>query len=121
MTSTTCDKAAPLRHPLWYLADLRMSLVFLELLLVFRRHSAAPTGAILVGFTTAGGFLAVHVVPDWGPLADGYPEADVRFLLVGHRTCGHGRGCVAWRRGAPLSDRGTPSGHLKSWTRVSVS
>jgi hypothetical protein len=36
-------------------------------------------GAIAVGLATAIGFVAVHVVPDWGPLADGYPGADVDF------------------------------------------
>jgi hypothetical protein len=27
-----------------------------------------------VGFGTALGFLAVHIVPDWGPVSQGYPD-----------------------------------------------
>jgi hypothetical protein len=37
-----------------------------------RRPTAAPWAAV-VGFGTALGFVLVHLLPDWGPLADGYP------------------------------------------------
>ena len=41
--------------------------------LVIRRHRLAPLAATLVGFANFFGFIAVHIVPDWGPLSDGYP------------------------------------------------
>lgn len=41
--------------------------------LAIRGSSWAPLAGILVGFGTMLGFVAVHVIPDWGPLADGYP------------------------------------------------
>lgn len=40
-------------------------------------HRLAPHAAVLVGFGTAIGFVAVHLVPDWGPLSDGYPGLGV--------------------------------------------
>ena len=41
--------------------------------LVIRGHPLAPLAATVVGFANFVGFFAVHVVPDWGPLSDGYP------------------------------------------------
>jgi hypothetical protein len=41
-----------------------------------RSRLAAPATA-LVGFATAAGFLAVHVLPDWGPFSQPYPDIDV--------------------------------------------
>ena len=41
--------------------------------LAIRGHRLAPLSAVVIGFANVVGFLAVHVVPDWGPLADGYP------------------------------------------------
>jgi hypothetical protein len=48
--------------------------------LVIRRHRLAPLAATLVGFANFFGFIAVHVVPDWGPLSDGYPGLPVDAL-----------------------------------------
>jgi hypothetical protein len=47
------------------------------LALVITRHSLAPLAAVVLGFATAIGFIAVHVLPDWGPLSDGYPDLPV--------------------------------------------
>lgn len=63
--------------PVLVLGGLAYVIVLAELVLVLRHHAAAPLGAIAVGVATAIGFLAVHVVPDWGPFADGYPGAQV--------------------------------------------
>ncbi len=49
----------------------------LSLSLAIARHSLAPLASIVVGFGTVIGFVAVHVVPDWGPLSDGYPDISV--------------------------------------------
>jgi hypothetical protein len=48
--------------------------------LALRASRWAPHAAVLVGFGTFLGFIAVHVVPDWGPLADGYPGLRVDAL-----------------------------------------
>jgi hypothetical protein len=40
----------------------------------------APLAAAVVGFANFFGFIAVHVLPDWGPLSDGYPELPVDAL-----------------------------------------
>ncbi len=45
--------------------------------LVIRRHRLAPLAATGVGFANFFGFIGVHVVPDWGPLSDGYPDLPV--------------------------------------------
>jgi hypothetical protein len=45
------------------------------LFLVFTRHRWAPAAAIVVGFASAVGFAVVHLVPDWGPLSDAFPDA----------------------------------------------
>jgi hypothetical protein len=51
-----------------------------SLALAITRHQLASPAAVLVGFGTALGFLAVHVVPDWGPLSQGYPDLPVDAL-----------------------------------------
>lgn len=48
--------------------------------LVIRGSRLAPLAAVVVGFGTAIGFVLVHVIPDWGPLADGYPGLGVDGL-----------------------------------------
>ena len=48
--------------------------------LVIRRHALAPLAATVVGFANFFGFIAVHVVPDWGPLSQGYPDLPVDGL-----------------------------------------
>ncbi len=48
--------------------------------LAIRGSRFAAPAAILVGFANFFGFIAVHVVPDWGPLSDGYPGLPVDGL-----------------------------------------
>jgi hypothetical protein len=48
--------------------------------LVIRRHQLAALAATVVGFANLFGFIAVHVVPDWGPLSQGYPDRPVDGL-----------------------------------------
>jgi H+/gluconate symporter-like permease len=54
--------------------------ILTSLTLAAIRHRAAPMAAVVVGFATAAGFVAVHLVPDWGPLADSYVQAPVDGL-----------------------------------------
>jgi len=48
--------------------------------LVMRGHRLAPLAATVIGFANILGFIAVHMVPDWGPLSDGYPDLPVDAL-----------------------------------------
>jgi hypothetical protein len=45
--------------------------------LAIRGNRWAPLAAVLIGFANVLGFIAVHVIPDWGPLSDGYPDLPV--------------------------------------------
>lgn len=56
---------------------LGMAAVIASLALAIAGHRLAPHAAVLVGFGTAIGFVLVHLVPDWGPLSDGYPDLAV--------------------------------------------
>jgi hypothetical protein len=51
-----------------------------SLVLAMMGSTLAPAAATLVGFGTAVGFVAVHVVPDWGPVSQGYPGTPVDGL-----------------------------------------
>jgi hypothetical protein len=48
--------------------------------LAIRGSRLAPLAAVVVGFATFLGFIAVHLIPDWGPLSDGYPDLPVDGL-----------------------------------------
>jgi hypothetical protein len=48
--------------------------------LAIRDSRWAPHAAVVVGFGNVLGFIAVHVLPDWGPLSDGYPDLSIDGL-----------------------------------------
>ena len=56
---------------------LGMAATIISVCLIALGSRWAPAYAALVGFGTAIGFVAVHLVPDWGPLSDGYPDIPV--------------------------------------------
>ena len=70
----------PLETPVILLGAISYLAVLATLMAVYRRSKVAATAAMLVGFGTSIGFVAVHVLPDWGPLADGYPGQGVDGL-----------------------------------------
>ena len=45
-------------------------LVALAVVLVFRRHRLAPLVALIVGFVSAIGFSAAHLLPQWSAFSD---------------------------------------------------
>jgi hypothetical protein len=47
----------------------------ITVVLVFRGSRWAPHGAILVGFTSAVGFSAAHLLPTWGAFSDSFVDA----------------------------------------------
>ncbi|MEV0059492.1 hypothetical protein [Nocardia sp. NPDC050718] len=66
------------------LGTLQLLAALLVVVLVFRRHSAAPLAAVVVGFASAAGFFVVHLLPDWfGPLSDSFVDAPVSANVTG--------------------------------------
>jgi hypothetical protein len=55
----------------------QFALAALALVLVFRRHPAAPAVAVAVGFASAAGFVAAHLLPNWGAFSDAFTGEDV--------------------------------------------
>jgi hypothetical protein len=45
--------------------------------MVFRRHPMAATFSMGVGFISAAGFVAAHLVPHWSALSDSFVGSDV--------------------------------------------
>ena len=54
--------------------------VLLVLGLAVAGHPLAPAATAFVGFATAAGFLALHVLPDWGPFSQPYSDIPVDDL-----------------------------------------
>ncbi len=54
--------------------------VLLVLALAAAGHPLAPAATAFVGLATAVGFVAVHVLPDWGPFSQPYPDIPVDDL-----------------------------------------
>ncbi|MGH3648409.1 MAG: hypothetical protein ACRDTM_14685 [Micromonosporaceae bacterium] len=50
-------------------------LAVIAVALVFRGHRWAPYAAIVVGFASAPGFSAAHLLPTWGVFSDSYLDA----------------------------------------------
>ena len=49
----------------------------ITLVLVFRRHPWAPSAAIAVGFASAIGFSAAHLLPHWSSFSDSFTGSHV--------------------------------------------
>lgn len=45
--------------------------------LVFRSHRVAPLASIAIGFAGGLGFMAAHLLPQWGTFSDPFTGADV--------------------------------------------
>jgi fatty acid desaturase len=57
-----------------------LATVLLALGLAVVGHPLAAAATTFVGFATAIGFVVVHVVPDWGPFSQPYPDIPVDDL-----------------------------------------
>ncbi len=83
------------------------------LALVITRHAFAPFAAIVLGLGTVIGFLAVHILPDWGPLSDGYPDLPVDTaswaIAIVPIFLGVGLGIVGLRELRARSGRAEPA------------
>jgi hypothetical protein len=47
----------------------------ITVVLVFRRNPWAPHAAVLIGFLSAVGFTAAHLLPTWGAFSDSFIDA----------------------------------------------
>lgn len=56
---------------------LGVAIVVASLALVAARHRAAVPVAAAVGVLTALGFVAIHLLPEWGPFSDPYPGREL--------------------------------------------
>jgi hypothetical protein len=64
-------------HVFWA-GTLLTTISVIAIVLVFRRHPAAPIVAVAVGFTAAIGVSATHLLPEWSTaLSDSLPSGDV--------------------------------------------
>jgi Na+/proline symporter len=52
-------------------------LAVITVVLVFRRHPWAPLAAIVIGFASAIGFTAVHLLPHWSSFSDSFTGSRV--------------------------------------------
>src|SRR5688500_6368944 len=59
---------------------LGFAIVAVAVVLALLGNPAAPEAAVLAGAATIGGFLVVHLLPDWTPLSDPYWDFDANLL-----------------------------------------
>jgi hypothetical protein len=56
----------------FWLGNVQLVLSLVTLVLVFRRHRWAPAFAVAVGFASAAGFAAAHLLPHWSAFSDAF-------------------------------------------------
>src|SRR5690242_17610226 len=59
----------------FWLGNLQIVLSVVTLVLVFRGHRWAPACAVAVGFASAIGFSAAHLLPHWSTFSDAFTGA----------------------------------------------
>jgi len=64
-----------LQPTVFWLGNAQTVGALVALFLVFTGHRWGPAAAITIGFISAAGFTAVHLLPDWGALSDAFPGA----------------------------------------------
>jgi hypothetical protein len=57
--------------------NVQLVLAVVAVVLVFRRHRLAPLAAIAIGFPSAIGFAAAHLLPHWSSFSDSFTGSDV--------------------------------------------
>lgn len=60
-----------------WLGYFQLLMAFGAVVLVFRRHRLAPVAAMAIGFPSAFGFAAAHLLPHWSALSDPFTGARV--------------------------------------------
>lgn len=59
----------------FWAGSLQFALAALTVALVLWRHRAGPVAAIVVGFASAFGFAAAHLLPTWGAFSDSFLDS----------------------------------------------
>ena len=57
--------------------NFQLAMAIVTLVLVFTGHRLAPIAAIAVGFPSALGFVAAHLLPHWGAFSDSFTGSAV--------------------------------------------
>jgi hypothetical protein len=61
----------------FWAGNLQLLAAVVTLILVFRGHRWAPAAAVAVGFTSAIGFTAAHLLPHWSTFSDSFTGSEV--------------------------------------------
>ena len=67
----------------FWAGNFQLVAAILTLVLVFRGHRFAPAAAAAVGFASAIGFTAAHVLPHWSTFSDSFTGSDVASGVTG--------------------------------------
>jgi hypothetical protein len=59
----------------FWAGNLQLTLGIVTLVLVFRGHRWGPAAAVAIGFTSAVGFTAAHLLPHWSTFSDSFTGA----------------------------------------------
>src|SRR6476661_4761329 len=59
----------------FWAGNLQIALSVVTLVLIFRRHRLAPMFAAVLGFASAIGFTAAHVLPHWSTCSESFTAA----------------------------------------------
>ena len=59
----------------FWAGNVQIALSLVTLVLIFRRHRLAPAFAAVLGFASAIGFTAAHVLPHWSSFSDSFTGA----------------------------------------------
>jgi hypothetical protein len=61
----------------FWAGNLQLVMAVVTLVLVFTRHRWAPLAAVAIGFPSAIGFIAAHLLPHWSSFSDAFPGGHV--------------------------------------------
>jgi hypothetical protein len=61
----------------FWAGNFQLAAAVVALVLVFRGHRWAPAAAVMVGFASAVGFTAAHLLPHWSTFSDSFTGAEV--------------------------------------------
>lgn len=61
----------------FWAGNFQLAMALTTVALVFMRHRWAPVAAIAIGFPSAIGFVAAHLLPHWSSFSDAFPGGHV--------------------------------------------
>lgn len=61
----------------FWAGNVQTAMALITVALVFMRHRWAPLAAMAIGFPSAVGFIAAHLLPHWSSFSDAFPGGHV--------------------------------------------